>query len=65
MKFGIRTPSPRKSLAARTSVKRQVRSKLRAPRDYGWMTDPKKALYNRVYNRTTVSMPTLFRRLWK
>ena len=65
MKFGLRTPSPRKSLAARTSVKRKIRSKLRAPRGYGWLTDPKKALYNRVYNRTTVSMSTLVRRLLK
>lgn len=65
MKFGIRTPSPRKSLAARTSVKRKIRAKLRAPRGYGWLTDPKKALYNRVYNRTTVSMSTLVRRLLK
>lgn len=65
MKIGLRTPSPRKSLAARTSVKRKIRAKLRAPRGYGWLTDPKKALYNRVYNRTTVSMSTLVRRLLK
>ena len=26
---------------------------LRAPRGWGWITNPKKAAYNRVYNRTT------------
>jgi hypothetical protein len=25
----------------------------KAPRGMGWVTNPKKALYNRVYNRTT------------
>ena len=57
MKFGMRTPSLRKSFAARTSVKRLVRHSLglKAPRGYGWITNPKRAAYNRVYNRTTVS----------
>ena len=26
---------------------------LKAPRGWGWITNPKKAAYNRVYNRTT------------
>jgi hypothetical protein len=26
----------------------------KAPRGWGWVTNPKKALYNRVYNRTTL-----------
>ncbi len=58
MKFGIRTPSLRKSIAARTSIKRVVRHNLglKAPRGFGWFTDPKKALYNRIYNRTTFSI---------
>ena len=29
---------------------------LKAPRGYGWLTNPKKAAYNRVYNRTSVSV---------
>jgi hypothetical protein len=55
MKFGIRKPSLKKRIAARTSVKRMVRNSLglRAPRGYGWLTNPRKAAYNRVYNRTT------------
>lgn len=61
MKFGIRTPSLRKRIAARTSVKRYIRNNLglKAPRGYGWITHPKKALYNRVYDRTTVGCVTI------
>lgn len=56
MKFGIRIPSIKKRIAARTSVKRYIRHSLglKAPRGWGWLTNPKKAAYNRVYNRTTV-----------
>lgn len=56
MKFGFRTPSLKRRIAARTSVKRYVRHSLglKAPRGWGWVTNPKKAAYNRVYNRTTV-----------
>ena len=55
MKFGFRTPSFKKRVAARTSLKRYVRQNmgLKAPRGMGWLTNPKKAAYNRVYNRTT------------
>ena len=65
MKFGIRTPSLRKSIAARTSVKRFVRHSLgvKAPRGYGWITNPKRAAYNRVYNRTSVGLWSLLRTL--
>lgn len=57
MKFGIRKPSLRKSFAARTSVKRAVRHSfgLKAPRGWGWLTNPKRAAYNRVYSRSTFS----------
>ena len=55
MKFGFRIPSLTKRIAARTSVKRIIRHNLgfKAPRGLGWITDPKKALYNRVYNKTS------------
>ena len=64
MKFGFRTPSLRKRIAARTSVKRYVRHSLgfKAPRGWGWLTNPRRAAYNRAYNRTTVGcgvLPTL------
>ena len=56
MKFGIRIPSLTKRIAARTSLKRYARQSLglKAPRGWGWLTNPKKAAYNRVYNRTSV-----------
>ncbi|MGC4088317.1 MAG: hypothetical protein QM756_10540 [Polyangiaceae bacterium] len=61
MKFGFRVPSFRKRIAARTSWKRVVRHNLglKAPRGWGWVTNPKKAAYNRVYNKTTVGVDQL------
>jgi hypothetical protein len=55
VRFGFRVPSLSKRIAARTSIKRLVKNKLglRAPRGWGWITNPKRAAYNRVYNRTT------------
>ncbi len=65
MKFGIRKPSIKRSFAARTSVKRMVRQNLglKAPRGMGWVTDPKRAAYNRVYGRTTISFWSLLKKL--
>ena len=67
MKIGIRTPSLKKSFAARTSVKRYARHNLglKVPRGYGWLTNPKKAAYNRVYSRTTISIWSLLAKLLK
>jgi len=58
VKFGFRKPSLRKRLAARTSVKRFIRHSmgLKAPRGWGWLTNPRKAAYNRIYNRTTFGL---------
>ena len=55
MKFGFRVPSLTKRIAARTSLKRVVRHNLglKAPKGMGWITDPKKAMYNKVYNKTS------------
>ncbi|HWE97621.1 MAG TPA: hypothetical protein VG269_26940 [Tepidisphaeraceae bacterium] len=63
MKWGFRKPSLRKRIAARTSFKRYVRHSLgfKAPRGWGWLTNPKKAAYNRVYYRTTFGLNDLFR----
>jgi hypothetical protein len=58
MKFGIRKPSLKKRIAARTSWKRVVRHSMgfKAPRGWGWLTNPKKAAYNRAYSRTTFDL---------
>jgi hypothetical protein len=55
VRFGFRVPSIRKRISARTSLKRYVRNSLglKAPRGWGWLTNPRKAAYNRIYNRTT------------
>jgi hypothetical protein len=67
MKFGLRKPSLSKMLAARTSPKRIIKNALglRAPRGWGWLTNPKKAAYNKVYNRTSFSLIGLMRKLFK
>lgn len=64
--FGIRKPSLRKSIAARTSVKRVVRHNLglKAPRGWGWLTDPKRALYNRTYSKTRFCIWSILARLF-
>jgi hypothetical protein len=61
MRFGFRRPSLSKRIAARTSWKRYVRHSLglKEPRGWGWLTNPRKAAYNRVYNRTTVGCGVL------
>src|SRR4051812_18695686 len=58
MAFGFRKPSFRRRLAARTSLKRYARHSLglKAPRGWGWLTNPKRAAYNRIYNRTTFGL---------
>ena len=58
MKIGFRTPSLSKRIAARTSPARWARQclGLKAPRGWGWLTNPRKAAYNRLYNRTTFGL---------
>ena len=55
VRFGLRIPSLRKRLAARVSSTRDLRHHLglKAPRGFGWITNPRRALYNRIYYRTT------------
>ena len=55
MKVGFCRPSLRKSIAARTSWRRFVRHNLgfKAPRGWGWVTDPRRFVYNKAYARLT------------
>jgi hypothetical protein len=55
MKFGLRIPSISKRIAARTSPARFVRHNLgiKAPKGMGWITNPKRFAYNKVYNKTS------------
>lgn len=64
MKIGIRTPSLKKSFKARTTgrAKRAVKRSINpayGKKGMGWVNDPKKAAYNKVYNKTTVSAKDL------
>jgi hypothetical protein len=66
MKFGIRKPSIKKSIAARTSTKRLVQNKLglKAPKGMGSLTNPKGAAYNRTYDRTSFSLWKILARMF-
>lgn len=59
----MRKPSLRKSFSARTSLKRFARHNLglKAPKGMGWITNPKKALYNKVYRKTTIGMADILK----
>lgn len=70
MKFGLRTPSLKKSISARTTgrLKRSVKKAiipLYGKRGTGIFKNPKKAVYNRVYNRTSIGVWDLFKKLLK
>lgn len=67
IKIGMRKPSLKKRISARTSIKRQVvhRAGLKMPRGYGWVRDPKKAAYNKIYNKTTFDIFKLIKKLFK
>ncbi|EDT74184.1 hypothetical protein [Clostridium butyricum] len=66
MKFGMRTPSLKKSFKARTTGKaKRALKKAIIPgygkKGMGWITNPKKAAYNKIYNKTTFSIFDLFK----
>ena len=66
MKFGVRTPSLKKSISARTTVraKRSIKRALitgYGRKGRGWITNPRKAAYNKIYRKTTVSFWDLFK----
>ena len=61
MKVGYRKPSIKKSIRGRTTgkIKRQIKSSINpayGKKGMGWINDPRKAAYNKVYNITTRSI---------
>lgn len=61
MKIGVRSPNLKKSVSARTTgrIKREVKRSINpvyGKKGMGLINDPKKAIYNKVYNKTTVSI---------
>lgn len=66
MKFGMRKPSIRKSISARTTgrAKRSIKKAIipgYGKKGSGWIKNPKKAAYNKIYNKTTFSIWDLFK----
>lgn len=66
MKIGMRKPSIKKSIKARTTgkAKRKVKKALipgYGKKGMGYIKNPKKAVYNKVYKKTTFSFWDLFK----
>ena len=66
MKIGMRKPNLKKSFKARTTAKatRAVKKALipgYGKKGIGWLKNPKKAAYNKVYNKTSFSLMDLFK----
>ena len=66
MKFGLRTPSLKKSISARTTgrAKRTIKKALipgYGKKGMGWLKNPKKAAYNKIYNKTSFGLSDLFK----
>ena len=66
MKYGMRTPSPRRSFKARTTATwtRQAKKALipgYGKKGMGWVRNPRKAAYNKVYRKTTFSLWNLLK----
>ena len=61
MKIGVRKPSLKKSIKARTTgkLKRTVKKTLipgYGKKGIGWIKNPKKAAYNKIYNKTSIKL---------
>ena len=66
MKFGMRKPSLKKSISARTTgkMKRKIKRSINpyyGKKGMGWVRNPKRALYNKVYRKTTFGWKGLFK----
>lgn len=67
MKFGIRKYTPKKKISSRLSAKRFIRHSLgfKMPRGYGWINNPRKYSYNKLYNKTSVSLGSFIKSILK
>ncbi|WP_431031718.1 TM2 domain-containing protein [Streptococcus anginosus] len=66
MKIGMRTPSLKRSLKARTTSKwkRQMKKAVipgYGQKGIGWIKNPKKAMYNKVYRKTTFGLSDIIK----
>ena len=61
MKYGMRTPNINKRISARTTGKitrtvNKAVNPLYGKKGMGFINNPSKAIYNKVYNKTTISV---------
>lgn len=64
MKVGLRTPNVKGSIKARTTgkVKRKFKrmtNPFYGKKGMGWLKNPRKAMYNKIYHKTTFSVKSL------
>lgn len=62
MKVGIRKPNIKSRIKARTTgkIKRKIKGSINplyGKKGMGLINNPKKAIYNKIYNKTTIGLP--------
>lgn len=65
MKIGFRKPNIKKSIKARTTgkLKRKIKKSINplyGKKGMGLINNPQKAIYNKVYNKTTFGIKDIF-----
>lgn len=70
MKIGMRKPSIKKSIKARTTgrIKREIKSSvnpLYGKKGMGLVNNPKKSVYNKVYNKISFGVIDVLKKLFK
>lgn len=66
MKIGFRTPSLKKSFKARTTakLKRNIKGSINpfyGKKGIGYIKNPKRAVYNKIYHKTTFGIGDILR----
>lgn len=66
MKYGVRKPSISKRVSARTTgkIKRSVKRAVNpcySKKGFGYINDPKNALYHKIYNNTTIGVDDILK----
>lgn len=70
MKIGLRKPSIKRSIKARTTgrLKREVKRAVLpgyGKKGMGWIKNPKKAAYNKIYRKSTFGIGDILKTLFK
>lgn len=70
MKYGMRKPSIKRSVKARTTsrIKRSVKKSINplyGKKGMGWIKNPKRAAYNKIYKKTSFSLWDILTKIFK